>query len=115
MTNAQLFTEAHKIAKQTVAYVGDYRIAFSLALKELKQPKVIVDINVAEVAFASVRITIGLVCVCVLFLMAYGNVVADHSASTFTATAISMFGLWSIKELFKMTFKEFVLIRKTAK
>ena len=35
MTKSELFTAAHKIAKQTVAKVGNYMIAFSLALKAL--------------------------------------------------------------------------------
>lgn len=34
MTNSQRFTLAHKIARETVLIVGDYRIAFSIALKE---------------------------------------------------------------------------------
>ena len=33
MTNSQRFTLAHKIARETVSIVGDYRIAFSIALK----------------------------------------------------------------------------------
>ena len=37
MTKSALFTAAHKIAKQTVATVGNYMIAFSLALKSLYQ------------------------------------------------------------------------------
>lgn len=37
MNNKTLFTEAHKIARSTVAEVGDYRIAFKLALVEVKQ------------------------------------------------------------------------------
>lgn len=33
MTNSQRFTLAHKIARETASVVGDYRIAFSIALK----------------------------------------------------------------------------------
>lgn len=35
MDKSKLFTQAHQIARQTVAQVGDYMIAFSLALREL--------------------------------------------------------------------------------
>lgn len=35
MTNSQIFATAHKIAKNTVAAVGNYLIAFSFALKEV--------------------------------------------------------------------------------
>lgn len=35
MTNSELFTKAHKIARNTVKFVGNYMIAFSLALKEV--------------------------------------------------------------------------------
>lgn len=38
MNKSTLFKSAHKIAKETVAIVGDYRIAFSLALKGLYAP-----------------------------------------------------------------------------
>tara|TARA_R110002020_G_scaffold411233_1_gene620893 strand:+ start:181 stop:621 length:441 start_codon:yes stop_codon:yes gene_type:complete len=37
MNNKTLFIEAHKIARSTVAQVGDYQIAFKLALAEIKQ------------------------------------------------------------------------------
>ncbi|HHZ7200348.1 TPA: hypothetical protein ACWLZG_001909 [Proteus mirabilis] len=35
MNKSALFTSAHKIAKETVSIVGDYRIAFMLALRGL--------------------------------------------------------------------------------
>lgn len=35
MTNSQIFKKAHQIARQTVAIVGNYMIAFSLALKSV--------------------------------------------------------------------------------
>ncbi|MBG3117433.1 hypothetical protein GHV30_17675 [Proteus mirabilis] len=35
MNKSTLFTSAHKIAKETVSIVGDYRIAFMLALRGL--------------------------------------------------------------------------------
>lgn len=35
MTNSEIFKRAHAIAKATRAIVGDYRIAFSLALKDI--------------------------------------------------------------------------------
>ncbi|EOY6714382.1 TPA: hypothetical protein ACWMH2_000194 [Proteus mirabilis] len=35
MNKSALFTSAHKIAKSTVSVVGDYRIAFMLALRSL--------------------------------------------------------------------------------
>tara|TARA_Y100001956_G_scaffold76746_1_gene86317 strand:- start:1250 stop:1648 length:399 start_codon:yes stop_codon:yes gene_type:complete len=41
MNNKTLFTEAHKIANATVAEVGDYRIAFKLALVEIKQNEIV--------------------------------------------------------------------------
>ena len=34
MNKSALFTKAHKIARNTVKFVGNYSIAFSLALKE---------------------------------------------------------------------------------
>jgi len=37
MDNKTLFIEAHKIARSTVAEVGNYQIAFKLALAEVKQ------------------------------------------------------------------------------
>ena len=37
MNNKTLFIEAHKIARSTVGQVGDYQIAFKLALAEIKQ------------------------------------------------------------------------------
>lgn len=37
MDNKKLFTLAHKQARQTVDKVGDYQIAFTLALQELRQ------------------------------------------------------------------------------
>lgn len=36
MNNSKLFKQAHKIARQTVAEVGNYQIAFKLALVELR-------------------------------------------------------------------------------
>lgn len=39
MNKSQLFKNAHKIARETVELVGDYRIAFSLALKNLYNEK----------------------------------------------------------------------------
>ncbi|MCK5126803.1 MAG: hypothetical protein KAR42_11155 [candidate division Zixibacteria bacterium] len=33
MTNSEMFKRAHKVAARTARIVGDYRIAFSLALK----------------------------------------------------------------------------------
>lgn len=41
MTKSAMFTAAHKIAKQTVATVGNYMIAFSLALKSLYRESVV--------------------------------------------------------------------------
>lgn len=38
MTNKQLFIEAHKQARLTVHLVGNYQIAFTLALKALYKP-----------------------------------------------------------------------------
>lgn len=35
MNKSQIFTKAHQIARQTVEIVGDYIIAFRLALKEV--------------------------------------------------------------------------------
>lgn len=35
MTKSELFTRAHQIAKKNVALVGNYLIAFSIALKEV--------------------------------------------------------------------------------
>mgnify|MGYP000380247500 CR=1 FL=1 len=35
MNNSQLFKQAHSVARQTVKQVGDYQIAFTLALREL--------------------------------------------------------------------------------
>ncbi|QHZ59788.1 hypothetical protein HWD03_gp109 [Alteromonas phage vB_AmeM_PT11-V22] len=35
MSNSQLFKEAHRVARNTVEQVGDYQIAFTLALREL--------------------------------------------------------------------------------
>ena len=35
MNKSAIFTKAHQIAKATVSVVGNYRIAFSLALKEV--------------------------------------------------------------------------------
>lgn len=35
MTKSEIFTKAHAIAKKTVAIVGDYVVALSLALKEV--------------------------------------------------------------------------------
>ena len=35
MNKSKLFTHAHQIARNTVAQVGNYMIAFSLALREL--------------------------------------------------------------------------------
>lgn len=35
MTKSEIFKTAHKLAKETVSYVGDYLIAFSIALKEV--------------------------------------------------------------------------------
>lgn len=37
MDNKKLFTLTHKQARQTVDKVGDYQIAFTLALQELRQ------------------------------------------------------------------------------
>ena len=48
MNNKTLFTEAHKIARSTVAEVGDYRIAFKLALAEIKQDETVSLQNKAE-------------------------------------------------------------------
>lgn len=36
MNNSKLFKQAHKIARETVAQVGDYQIAFKLALIDLR-------------------------------------------------------------------------------
>lgn len=41
MNNKTLFIEAHKIARSTVAEVGDYQIAFKLALAEIKQNEIV--------------------------------------------------------------------------
>lgn len=35
MTKSQMFKKAHEIARATKAIVGDYRIAFSIALKDI--------------------------------------------------------------------------------
>ena len=35
MTNSEMFKKAHNVASRTVVIVGDYRIAFSIALKVL--------------------------------------------------------------------------------
>lgn len=35
MNNSEMFKKAHKIARQTVAVVGNYSIAFKLALKQV--------------------------------------------------------------------------------
>ena len=35
MTKSEIFKAAHKTAKQTLSLVGDYRIAFQFALKEI--------------------------------------------------------------------------------
>ncbi len=35
MKKSEIFIKAHASAKQTVRFVGDYRIAFSLALKSI--------------------------------------------------------------------------------
>lgn len=35
MTKSEIFNSAHKIARNTVKFVGNYMIAFSLALKEV--------------------------------------------------------------------------------
>ena len=37
MNNSAIFKKAHQIAKKTVCFVGDYRIAFSFALKQVFQ------------------------------------------------------------------------------
>ena len=44
MNNSQLFKKAHKQARKTVSIVGDYQIAFTLALRELvaEQKKVVI-------------------------------------------------------------------------
>ncbi len=39
MNKSTLFKTAHKIARETVGFVGDYRIALSLALKEVYSMK----------------------------------------------------------------------------
>lgn len=36
MNNSKLFKQAHKIARNTVSEVGNYQIAFTLALEELR-------------------------------------------------------------------------------
>lgn len=36
MNNSKLFKQAHKIARNTVTEVGNYQIAFNLALEELR-------------------------------------------------------------------------------
>lgn len=36
MTNSEIFKTAHEMARGTVKAVGDYRIAFSLAIKEIR-------------------------------------------------------------------------------
>ena len=43
MNNKTLFIEAHKIARCTVAEVGDYQIAFKLALAEVKQIETVAE------------------------------------------------------------------------
>ena len=35
MTKSEIFKAAHKLAKATVCYIGDYMIAFSIALKNI--------------------------------------------------------------------------------
>lgn len=35
MTNSEMFKKAHKIARETVEVVGDYSIAFKIALKQV--------------------------------------------------------------------------------
>jgi len=62
MTKSEMFKQAHATAKRTVAYVGNYSIAFSLALKatykSIKQAvsmKKLTKIEKAEAYFASVH------------------------------------------------------------
>lgn len=38
MNNSDRFTQAHKIARQTVAIVGNYQIAFTIALRDTYKP-----------------------------------------------------------------------------
>ncbi|AUR92224.1 TMhelix containing protein [Vibrio phage 1.170.O._10N.261.52.C3] len=62
MTNSQKFQKAHKVARQTVSEVGNYQIAFKLALVELNQPKQKIDLK--DTAF----LWIGIVCMVALVI-----------------------------------------------
>lgn len=57
MNNSELFKKAHQVAKQTVKAVGDYQIAFTLALRnliaELKKPEIKYIIDKSSVAVES--------------------------------------------------------------
>lgn len=49
MTNSEMFKKAHKIARQTVSLVGNYSIAFKLALKKVwSEAKNSIDIEALE-------------------------------------------------------------------
>lgn len=67
MNNSALFTQAHSIARDTVATVGNYQIAFTLALRSLyKQAKS----HVSLYKETSQTIALGLVLIALVSLMA---------------------------------------------
>ncbi|PHM23010.1 hypothetical protein [Xenorhabdus ehlersii] len=52
MNKSQIFSAAHKIAKNTVAIVGDYQIAFSLALRDVYSSMISTENKLLKMGFS---------------------------------------------------------------
>lgn len=72
MNNSQLFKEAHSIARNTVEQVGDYQVAFTIALRGLiakrKEAKKVCLLDAASIAFYSALLLL-FVCIVLVFFV----------------------------------------------
>jgi len=70
MDNSKRFSYAHKVARQTVAIVGNYQIAFTIALRDTYKPKKPVTIH--EPAICTIVYVLSVIVVLLATFNAYG-------------------------------------------
>lgn len=70
MNNSDRFSYAHKVARQTVAIVGNYQIAFTIALRDTYKPKKPVTIH--EPAICTIVYVLSIIAVFLTTFNAYG-------------------------------------------
>lgn len=85
MNNSALFKEAHKKARKTVSIVGDYQIAFTLALREVvaEQKKVVI-------LKKSFNFEIPLICL--VFTVMFVSIVIGVTVSPFHMVGLMVVG-----------------------